>query len=203
MTHPPRAALEGYAAGEAELTRRLLVEAHLGLCPACSRIVAEYRETEPGLPEATASDENTAPSFERVWAAVEHRGITAQPILAPVLPPGLLAAVPDPAGWHWVTAGTAGVRSALLVRDAESGSALHLSYFPPQSRYPHHRHLGLEENVILSGGYQDGGVHVEAGDWVFVPRDTEHAPATGPDEECWCLSRLEPPGVEFSRRSGA
>ena len=88
-------------------------------------------------------------------------------------------------------------RSAVLARDDETGSVLYLSYYPRNTVYPRHRHVGLEENVILSGGYQDGDAHVVAGDWVVGVPGTEHAPTTGPLEECWCLSRVEAPGVRF------
>jgi putative transcriptional regulator len=198
MTHAPREALRAYATGEADITNRLLVEAHLALCPTCPPLVAEYREAGPGLPDATVSDEIRTPSFERVWAAVERVARKGASPAAAVLPPSLLGALPDPAGWRWVMAAPQQVRFALLVRDADTGHALYLCYLPPRSRF-RHRHLGREENVILSGGFQIGTVHVEKGDWVIGARNTEHSPTTGPDEDCWCLARLEAPGVRFPR----
>jgi anti-sigma factor ChrR (cupin superfamily) len=66
-----------------------------------------------------------------------------------------------------------------------------------------HRHLGLEENLILAGGYQNGDHHVDTGDWVVGAPGTEHTPETDPDEDCWCLSRIERPGLRFSGWPGA
>ena len=198
MTHPPRGTLRAYAEGEVELTKRLLVEAHLALCPECPRLVAQYWEGGPGLPAATVSDETRLPAFDQVWTAVEQAVPRDVSPAGAVLPPTLLAALPDPAGWRWTAARSEGARFALLVRDTETASALYVCYIPPRSRFPRHRHLGLEENVVLAGCYQSGDVRVEAGDWVIGAPDTEHTPTTRPDEDCWCLSRLEAPGVRLS-----
>jgi anti-sigma factor ChrR (cupin superfamily) len=160
MTHPPRETLRSYAEGQTDVTRRLLVEAHLALCPSC--------------------------------LACGHSCDTA------ALPPPLPAALPPPSGWRCLLAWTQRVKFALLIRDADTGDQLYLTHFSPGSTFPRHRHLGLEENVILAGGYQSGDVHVDAGDWVIGVPDTEEMPRTAPDEECWCLTRIEPPGVRFT-----
>jgi putative transcriptional regulator len=198
MTHPPREVLRSYAMGLADLPRRLLVEAHLALCTECSMLVPQYRGQETRLPEPTIADEGVTPPFERVWRAVERVDEAAVcPEAGAVLPQPFRAWLPVPAALRWITLWPQRVRSAVLARDDETGSALYLSYHPPQSVYPRHRHVGLEENVILSGGYQNGDAHVEAGDWVIGAPGTEHTPTTGPDEACWCLSRVEWPGIRF------
>jgi putative transcriptional regulator len=203
MMHPPRETLCAYAEGETELTKRLLVEAHLGLCPTCPNVVGEYRDTNVLLPEGNIGDEIPLPPFDRVWTAVERRAGTPRMSEAAVLPASALASLPDPAGWRWVVAWPRRVTFALLLRDAETGSELYLSYYAPRSRFPRHRHLGLEENLILAGGYQNGDHHVDTGDWVVGAPGTEHTPETDPDEDCWCLSRIERPGLRFSGWRGA
>jgi putative transcriptional regulator len=198
MMHPPLHALRAYADESAGLTTQLLVEAHLALCATCPYLVREYCEPQTRLPEATLSDEIQRPSFDRVWGAVEEAVATWRMPEVGVVPATVLAALPDPAGWRWVSLWPRRVKFALLTRDIETGSALYLSYYAPRSRFPRHRHVGLEENVILSGGYQNGDVHVEAGDWVIGAPGSEHTPETGPEEDCWCLSRIERPGLRFS-----
>jgi putative transcriptional regulator len=198
MTHPPQELLRAYAVGATELVRRLLVEAHLTLCQECSAVVPEYRDPRDRLPEATAAHEILMPPFDRVWHAVERVSeAKVCPEAAQVLPGPFRAWLPVPAALRWITLLPQRTRSAVLARDDETGSTLYLSHYPPNSTYPRHRHVGLEENVILSGGYQNGEVHVEAGDWVIGAPGTDHAPRTEPDEDCWCLSRVEPPGVRF------
>jgi putative transcriptional regulator len=197
MTHPPRERLRSYAEGQTDVTTRLLVEAHLALCPMCLAHVAEDQRAGDRLPDATLHDELDLPSFQRVWRAVERVGVHDRGRDAAVLPARLLAALPPPSGWRWVSAWPQRVKSALLIRDTDTGSELYLTYFSPGSTFPRHRHIGLEENVIVAGGYRSGDLRVDAGDWVTGPPGTEEMPTTDADEECWCLSRIEPPGVRF------
>jgi hypothetical protein len=56
--------------------------------------------------------------------------------------------------------------------------------------------MGLEENVILAGAYRNGDLRVDAGDWATGAPGTEEK-SQAEDEGCWCLSRVEPPGVRF------
>ena len=203
MTHPTDDRLRAVAFGDLDITARLLVEAHLALCSECATTVALFGGAGDGLGEPEPIDLVVRPpEFDRIWARVEELAATAVLPQAAVLPASVLSVLPDPAGWRWIRAWPEKPRSALLMRDAETGSRLYLRYYPPRSRYPRHRHLGVEESVILAGGFQNGDVHVEAGDWVTGAPGTEHSPATGRDEECWCLSRVTPPGVSFAGLRG-
>lgn len=197
MRHPHQEVLSSYVDGTVDLPRRLLVEVHLTLCPTCPARVADYQGVGEPLPDATIHDELDVPSFDRVWTAVERVMIRRRSPAAAVLPAALLAAVPDPSEWQWVEVSPERVKSALLIYDASTGSSLFLTHFAPGSAFPRHRHIGLEENVILAGGYESGGMRADAGDWVIGPPGSEEMPRTDPDEECWCLSRIESPGVEL------
>lgn len=211
MTHPPDASLCAYAQGNVDLTRSVLIESHLSLCPRCQSLVSLRYDTHPSTSLESLSDDFEAscadvelsdrpevPPFERVWTAVQQAAAQQRLFGASVIPARVLAALPDPAGWRWRRVWPARVKFALLVRDPETRSELYLSYYGRASAFPRHRHLGLEENVILAGGYQDGNVHVDAGDWVVGAPGTAHAPTTGPEEDCFCLSRIEPPGLGFT-----
>jgi putative transcriptional regulator len=198
MMHPSPETLRSYVHAEADVTTRLLVEAHLSLCPSCSAGVADDQRVGEQLPDATLHDELDLPPFDRMWTAVTEATVSRRCPEAAVLPPALLAALPPPSGWRWVVAWPERVKIALLIRDADTGSALYLCHFAPGSTFPRHRHIGLEENVVLAGGYRNGDMHVDAGDWVIGAPGTEEMPRTEPDEECWCLSRIEPPGVRFT-----
>ncbi len=201
MTHPPSERLRSYVRGEADVTSRLLVEAHLSLCPSCSASVAEYQRVDGHLPGATLHDELDLPPFDRVWMAVKQATRSRRRLRAGVLPPSLvatlLATLPPPCRWRRIAAWPARVRVTLLIRDPDTGSELYLCHFAPGSTFPRHRHVGLEENVILAGGYQNGDLHVEDGDWIIGAPGTEESPRAE-DGECWCLSRLEPPGIRFT-----
>ena len=198
MTHPSRETLWSYAAGKTDVTKRLLVEAHLALCPGCLARVAEDQRAGEQLPEAALHDELGLPSFETVWRALERATAQGCSRDTAALPPALLAALPPPSGWRWVVLWPQRVKLALLIRDADTGGELYLTHFSPGSTFPRHRHLGLEENVILAGGYQSGDLRADAGDWVIGAPGSEEMPRTESDEECWCLSRIESPGVRFT-----
>jgi predicted ChrR family anti-sigma factor len=197
MTHPPLDRLKSYAHAEADVTGRLLMEAHLAFCASCSARVADYRRMDGSLPTITLDDQLDLLPFDRVWTAVTEANVSRR-TMATVLPPPLLTTLPQPHARRWVAiAWPKRVRVALLIRDADTGSALYLCHFAPGSRFPYHRHVGLEENVILAGGYRSGNILFEAGDWVAGEPGSEEI-ARAEDEECWCLSRLEPPGVRFA-----
>lgn len=197
MTHPSPETLSSYAQARVDVTRRLLVEAHLALCGGCTTRVAQGRRAGEQLPDATLHDELDLPPFDRTWMAVERAAASRRAPEASILPPALLAALPHPRGWRSILAWPGRVKIALLVRDSDTGSELYLCHFAAGSTFPRHRHFGLEENVILAGGYRSGDVRVDAGDWVIgAPGTEETAKAT--DEGCWCLSRIEPPGVRFT-----
>ena len=197
MMHPPPEKLRAYVQARIDITTRLLVQAHLALCPRCSAAVLVNGRVDAELPDATFHDELVLPPFDRVWTAVEQATAMERRPAAAVLPPSLLAALPHPSGWRWVAAWPDRVKLALLIRDADTGSELYLCHFAPRSTFPRHRHIGLEENVILAGGYRNGELRVDAGDWVIGAPGTEEV-ARAADEECWCLSRVEPPGVRFT-----
>jgi putative transcriptional regulator len=197
MTHPPADKLRCYVRGETDITTRLLVEAHLSLCASCSAIVAEHQRMAGKLPEPTLHEELDLPPFDRVWKAVVRTTDRQSYPEAAVLPPPLLAALPPPSGWRWIAAWPDRVKLALLIRDAATGSALYLCHFAARATFPRHRHLGLEENVILAGSYQNGTLHVSPGDWVTGEPDTVEV-ARSEDDGCWCLSRIEAPGVRFT-----
>ncbi len=197
MRHPHQELLYSYVDGTLDAPRRLLVEAHLALCHSCPTRAADYRQVGEPLPDATLHDELDVPPFDRVWMAVERVMVRRRSPEAAVLPAALLTALPDPFEWQWVEVSPQRVKSALLICDAGTGSSLFLTHFALGSAFPRHRHIGLEENVILAGGYESGGMRADAGDWVSGPPGSEEMPRTEPDEECWCLSRIEPPGIEL------
>ncbi|HYB41306.1 MAG TPA: hypothetical protein VEL75_06015 [Candidatus Methylomirabilis sp.] len=198
MRHPPPESLDAYAEGRAEVTTRLLVEAHLAICASCPGRVAESRGGARRLPEPTLHDELDLPAFENLWARVGQIDAARATPGAAALPRGLLAALPDPSGWRWTALRPNRVSVALLLRDVDTGNELYLSHFAPRGTFPHHLHLGREDNVILAGGYQSGDVHVSAGDWVVGLPGTDEMPTAIGETACWCLSRIEPPGVRFT-----
>ena len=135
MTHPPAERLRSYARADGDVTARLLVEAHLSLCPSCSASVAEYQRLDGQLPDATLHDELDLPPFDRMWRAAEQAMTSRRRPEGAVLPLPLLAALPHPSGWRWIVAWPERVRIALLIRDADTSSALYLCHFAPAAHF--------------------------------------------------------------------
>jgi len=197
MTHPPPERLRAYGRAEADVTARLLMEAHLCLCSCCSASVAEYQRVRGHLPEATLHDELDLLPFDRVWTAVKQARVALRRPRE-ILPPSILATLPPSGRWRLVAVWPAPVKVTVLIRDADTRTELRLYHWAPGSTLSRHRHLGLEENVILVGGYHIGDIRADAGDWVVGACSADEV-VRAEDQECWYLSRVERPGVHFTR----
>lgn len=114
------------------------------------------------------------------WRSTRHPGVAWLPLHpAPGSPPD---AVPD------------GVRGAATV----------LIRMDPGCGYPAHRHLGVEEVLILAGGYRDEAGDHPAGSYLRYETGSEHAPvalgdpgrSTGPDNPACVLFASARGGVQ-------
>ena len=65
---------------------------------------------------------------------------------------------------EWQATRHAGIFIHVLRRDAETHDATVLIRMQPGCRYPAHRHVGIEEVLILQGGYGDESGEHRAGD---------------------------------------
>src|SRR5262245_8952065 len=168
MMHPPADRLRSYAQGIADVTTRVLVEVHLSLCQTCSAAIPHAQRGARSLPPATLHDELDLPPFDCVWKAVGQATGSRRFPEAVVLSPTLLSDQPHPYVWPWyVRPWPAKVRVAFLVRDTDTCCELYLCHHAQGSTFPQHRHIGLEENEVLAGRYQNADVHVHTGDWVI------------------------------------
>lgn len=204
--HPPRERLVRFARGEAWRTERIVMEAHLFHCNACSRVVADERfpMDEAFLTGAVSATPSPAPgavappAFDAVWRKVEEHERVRWPREAAVLPPTVLAELEPATRWSWTPLWPSGTRFTVLAREPAAGTELYLVHYGKASAFPRHHHVQPEDNVILTGGYKSGvepadgsaDDQVLTGDWVLGVPGTSHSPRTGPEEECWCLSQV-------------
>jgi hypothetical protein len=107
----------------------------------------------------------------------------------------------------WRSTRVAGVQWYLLATEgppdgataADGGSVL--IRMEPGCGYPPHRHLDLEEVLVLAGGYQDEeGTH-RAGDYVRYPAGSAHAPVALGETDA-PLGPLNPACVLFASARG-
>jgi putative transcriptional regulator len=218
--HPADELLLAFAAGEADLAHRVLVEAHLAGCAACAGVVAEMSAAGGAL---LAALPEVAPP-PSLWRALERRVAGAEAVAArrwgldpagsarggvaatndgaprdlPLpaaaraeLPPG-----PRPR-WRWLWA--PGARWALL-HESPDGTRLMAGRMPGGLTFPRHRHVGPEDVVLLSGAYEDQEGRFAVGDYASYPPGSEHEPRTVAGEVCTIVFRLEAPNRFFGWR---
>lgn len=194
-SHPKESHLLAYVTGDAGPQLRTLLECHLGLCGTCSTAVAQL--SGPGgqclaliLPVAVPGE-----LFERVLGRIHAQAPPAEVDLA--LPTAVRSLLPSHARPDWKGILKKGFRFVQLMQEVPGGFGLYLVHLSAGTRFPSHRHGGLEEAVILAGGLADGEQRLEAGDWSTAEAGSAHAPRALMDEDCWLVARMEG-GIHFS-----
>lgn len=202
--HPPEELLLAVASGQADLPHRILVEGHLDSCAACRSTVAELTVPGGALLAGLAGERPPDRLWERLRAQIQALPPGPGPddprLAGFPLPPAVRRELPPIPEIAWRRLPVRGARLALLLRDRFTGSALILGHMPARRAFPRHLHLGLEDTLVLAGGYEDEFGTFEAGDYAQYAPGTEHRPFTEPDEECWTLLRLEKPNLFFGWR---
>ncbi len=192
--HPSQELLLEFATGGGDRPHRALIEAHLAHCAACRSDLG--RVARPGGALLTAVDDAPLPPvlLDRIVQRIDSMpALPPQPADGIDLPPGVLAELVTMKPLRWRSPALRGSRIATLLHDDHTGAVLHLGWMPGGRVFPPHRHAGAEEVVVLAGGYTDGPMHVETGDWVVTEPGAPHSPTTDPDEDCWILTRLDAP----------
>jgi anti-sigma factor ChrR (cupin superfamily) len=87
-------------------------------------------------------------------------------------PPFVLRADDSP----WMDTGIPGVRRRNLFLDPETERASFLIQMDPGSKYPPHRHAGVEECFVLQGSVRDDDSSVSTGDYVRYETSSDHSP---------------------------
>ncbi|MBZ0112119.1 MAG: cupin domain-containing protein [Thermoanaerobaculia bacterium] len=193
--HPPQSVLVDVAAGQIDRTRGFLVQNHLAMCETCSESVGELQAPGSSWYSGSTAIEPSPEIWGRLEAAIQQpivRGDGGLPL------PMTWSAEDIP--WRgpvaWRSPGIRGTQMALLSKDPQTGSFLVAIRGDSDRNFPAHLHLGLEEVLVLQGGYRDGLFEADAGDFVAYEPGSSHRPWTEPDEGCVVLSRIEK-GVRF------
>lgn len=203
MQHPPVESLLAHASGELDPLLRVIVEAHLDLCPTCRAELATLVEPGGWLLQSVPAAAAGAPAglWERLEARLPEAGGDPVPGFVP-LPLAARRELPAGGRVRWWRPLLRGARIALLDHDTESGARLAVAHMPGGKRFPRHEHLGFEHAVVLSGGYEDERGEFLAGDYAVYPPGSEHGPQTLDGDDCWILFRLGGP-VRFHGWRGA
>jgi putative transcriptional regulator len=187
LHHPPESHLVAFVTGNADPSLRALVECHAAACESCSAMIGEL--SAPGGQLIANCDAN--PLSADLFARILQHLPTSRPTTPLPLPEVVKAYLPPAESMLWRGALKPGFRFMHLLEDAATGVRLYLVHLSKGVQFPHHTHAGLEESVILSGGIEDGGVRMEAGDWSLTDSGVHHSPKALDDEDCWLIARME------------
>ncbi len=121
---------------------------------------------------------------------------------------GLFGAASDQRDSDWRSTRHPGVswRPLFQADEAAGGNTTVLIRMDPGSSYPEHEHLGVEEVLILAGGYRDSDGEHRAGSYLRYPAGSRHAPqalgdpraAESPDNPACLLFAVAHGGVRRS-----
>ncbi len=86
---------------------------------------------------------------------------------------------------EWRSTRHEGIFIHLLRRDERTGDATVFIRMQPGCAYPAHRHVGVEEVLVLQGGYRDQTGEHRAGEYLINEADSAHHPvALNGSEDC-------------------
>lgn len=104
-----------------------------------------------------------------------------------------LAAIP------WLSTRYPGVGLHFYASDRHSGRVVALIRMEPGHGYPRHRHRGVEEVLIVQGGYRDERGRHEAGQFVVYEDGSTHTPVAldGPTDPPCVLLAIAHEGISL------
>jgi anti-sigma factor ChrR (cupin superfamily) len=160
-----QAALYSLGALDAEEARAF--EAHISEgCEACAAELREFAGVAASLRLAPTQAEPPARARERLLARVSGEAQDADASVAarpPKSASGFLVVRADEG--RWVETEDEGVCYKLLFADRELGTYTTLLKLQPGASIPRHRHLGVEQCLVLEGDLSAGPIKMSAGDF--------------------------------------
>lgn len=155
--------VEGCETCAAELREFLCVAADLALAVAPAEPPAEVRSRLLALvAEGEAAVEESQPADEAARPA-ESSGGASTATQRPAVPEGFVVVRSDEGVWR--PTADAGVTFKLLFVDRERATVTTVVRMEPGSRIRAHRHLGLEQCLVLEGDVSSGGITMHEGDF--------------------------------------
>lgn len=191
--------------GDVSDDERDALEAHVAGCPRCARELMQAADAFAAL--ALALPAEPPPTALRARLLDEARPPRLHAMLDKLAAlfdvsrakaRALLDKLDDPREWQpgpveqsWIIFAEAGPRAAgAFVGFVKMGKSV---------RWPMHRHVGVEEMLVLDGGFrQDDGVEVHPGDLHVMPDGSRHRFDIFDDEDCVSAVVIRG-GVEFEK----
>jgi putative transcriptional regulator len=188
MHHPSDTTLAGFAAGQLDAGRSLVVSVHLGGCTACRRAVRAF-ETLGGI---ALDDADAVPlpagALDRALSAIasdvpqavgSERGRSEWPAPLSSYPLG---------AWRRL-GGSVQLREIKIPQDR--GTRVFLLKAAPGTQIPEHAHAGLEWTCVLQGAFRHQLGRYGPGDFDEADDEIEHRVIVEEGKECVCLVALQ------------
>lgn len=190
--HPKVETLLEYFSGSLDEGIRLVVAAHLEMCPSCRRLLAGLQTAAGDHLDAIAPAPLGLAALERAIARLDdvtHRSSAKRVQVENDLPVRLEALAPyELGGWRWIGPG---VYRRSVTLSGHGPSRVFLLKASPGTQLPQHTHDGTELTVILKGAFRHEGGRFGAGDCDDADDSVEHRPVVEDGEECICLVAME------------
>lgn len=176
-----------YALGSLTQTEARAFEEHVAEgCRICAGEMAEFDEVVGALACATPERSPAADLRDRLLAriGVEPQarctesgagayGVEVSEVPGSAVEPVMFVLRADEGEWRETP--DAGVFAKVLFVDKARETVTSLVKMSPGARVPMHRHLGIEQCLVLEGDLRAGGVTLRAGDYNCWLPDTVHA----------------------------
>lgn len=186
--HPTDLTLAAYAAGTLETARRVVVAAHLELCPACRNEVARFERLAGAHLQSLPPAPMRAEAVEKALHKLDV--MDAQTLSPRTSDEKLPEAVTeyDVGPWRWVGVG---VQWRPVAVPVENDIRVFMLRAQPGTRLPHHKHAGIEWTCVLQGAYSHDLGRYGPGDFDEADESVEHKPVVEAGEPCICLVALQ------------
>ena len=193
--HPAADTLAAYAGGWLDAGRRLVIAAHIELCPSCQRWQAAFERVGGAMLEQTPPVAMRADALQQALArldAVEpaparHPAQSTQAVLdLPMLPDVVKSHPIGP--WSWIGRG---IHHRPVTLPEAGGARVFMLKVGPGIQLPKHTHTGTEMTLVLSGAFSHAGGRFGPGDIEEADDTVDHVPVVEAGEACVCLVAME------------
>jgi len=218
--HPSDELLLEYSAGNVTGGNAICIASHVELCPKCkathkrnnaiggalinklessvvtdqlkNKVLQRITQSKADECASSASTENSSPLEPALGASSPSKRPSRH------IPRAIRSFVPDDFSALKWSLTTASSRTCLLFKD-ELGAAVSLLRIKPGGKISHHKHMGDEYTLILSGSFSDEDGIYKTGDFMLRNDQHQHTPVATKDAECICLTVQEAP-LQFTGR---
>ncbi len=196
--HPDITLLEAYVSGDIDAVTGLTVATHLETCAICRQTVAKLEEQNAS--HLDGLEEEYDPMFDDMMATIlsaepkkdvieVNEEVSVNVAGKDFVLPQSMARFADLIG-EWRSYG-----GKVFSAEVDFGEDAHvnLMYISENVAIPQHTHKGIEQTLVLHGGFSDEDGHYHEGDFLLRDSSVEHSPYTKQGEDCLCLTVLTEP----------